>query len=322
MLTKNINIFMTTDEKYIRYLGVSMASILYNTRAFCKFFVLADNVSNFKKRQIEDLKSEFNNFDIVWIDLDDSNREHIINTFISESKTNSYTKNIANYSRFLMPDLLPNVKRALYMDTDILAYGDIAELYNCELDGFTIGAVADSYVMSDKDINAQAATYIDTKHLYFNAGILLIDCDKWRKQKIFNKIAQSDKKIRDKKLFNSQDPINKCFECNYKTLPHKFNWFGNFPTEANAPLDIVIRHFTGTKPDVDPQRYDVITVGNFYFFAAMTPFLEEVKLVKPVNIQHAKPIVKIKLFGFIPFLKIKKNKIYLFNFIKLFKVIR
>ena len=299
-----------------------MASVLYNTRAFCNFSVLADNVSDFKKRQVEALKDKFKHFDITWIDLDDKNREYITKTFISKSKTNMYTKNIANYSRFLMPDLLPNVKRSIYLDSDILVYGDIAELYNYDLGKFILGAVADSYVLSDKSVNEQVSRYISHKHLYFNAGILLIDCDKWRKQKIFTKIAQSDAKICDKKLFNSQDPLNKYFECNYKTLPHKFNWFSSYPDEAGIIHDIVIRHFTGTKPDVNPRIYDIATISNFYFFANFTPFAEEVKLVAtPVTTSKA-PIRKIKLFGFIPFLKIKKDKIYLFGFIKLFKVTR
>lgn len=324
MKNKIINIFMTTDEKYVRYTAVSMASILYNTKSFCRFFVLADNVSDFKKRQIEDLKIKFNNFEIVWIDLTVKDREKIIKDFISKSKNSVYTKNIANYSRFLMPDMLPDVKRALYLDTDILVYADIAELYNYDMEGFILGAVTDSYVLADANINKGVESYIDKKHVYFNAGILLIDCDKWRKQNIYNKIVESDNEIFDKKLFNSQDPVNKCFENNYCILPHKFNWFGMLPDEDGIIKDVAIRHFTGEKPDVRPDLYDIQSINNFYFFANLTSFSEEVKLVKTsvsVDKQEHK-IVKIKLFGFIPFLKITKEKVYLFNFIKIFKVIK
>lgn len=322
-MKKNIvNIFMTTDEKYARYMAVSIASILYNTESFCKFFVLADNVSDFKKKQIEDLKSKFDNFEIVWIDLKDKDREEVIKTFISKSNNAVYTKNIANYSRFLMPDMLKDIEKALYLDTDILVYGDIAELYNYDLAGFVIGGVADSYVVSDAITRAKVKKYISPNHVYFNAGILLIDCNKWRKQKIYKKIAQSDDEIFDKKCFNSQDPINKCFENNYCVLPHKFNWFGVLPGEDGITKDIVIRHFPGDKPDVNPSGYDFSTVSNFYFFASMTSFAEEVKLVKTMPIDKSEKIIKIKLFGFIPFLKITREKIYLFNFIKILKVIK
>ena len=322
-MKKNIvNIFMTTDEKYARYMAVSIASILYNTESFCKFFALADNVSDFKKKQIEDLKSKFDNFEIIWIDLQDKDRENIIKTFISKSNNAVYTKNIANYSRFLMPDILKDVKKALYLDTDILVYGDIAELYNYDLNNYVMGGVADSYVPSDVVVKAKVNSYISSKHVYFNAGVLLIDCDKWRKQNIYKKIAQCDDEIFDKKCFNSQDPINKCFENNYCVLPHKFNWFGILPGEDGIIKDIVIRHFPGAKPDVVPSGYDFFTVSNFYFFASLTSFAQEVKLVKTMPVDESKKIVKVKLFGFIPFLKITKEKIYLFNFIKIFKVIK
>ena len=320
-----INIFMTTDEKYMRYMAVSMASILYNTKSVCKFFVLADNVSDFKKRQLESLKTNFDNFEIVWIDLADQYRQCIVDTFIAKSKNATYTKNIANYSRFLMPDLLPNVNRALYLDTDILVYGDIAELYNCDLGNFTIGAIPDSLVLSDENIKNKVAEYISQKHIYFNAGILSIDCKKWRQEKMFDKIAAADSEIFDKKCFNSQDPLNKCFESGYCVLPHKFNWFGTFPNESGPDSNIVIRHFPGGKPDTRPAGYESQTVGDFYFFAHMTPFFDEVKVTARMAYlarQTKQRTIKIKLFGFIPFIKIKNNKVYLFNCIKIFKVVK
>jgi lipopolysaccharide biosynthesis glycosyltransferase len=301
-----------------------MASILYNTDAFCHFFILDDNVSRFKKLQIDDLKSKFNNFDITWIDLDDKKRNFILETFISKSKSNVYTKNIANYSRFFMPDLLPDIKRALYMDTDIVVYGDIQELFNYNLDNFIIGAVPDSGIISDPQKQKMVDKYIVPEHTYFNAGILLIDCDKWRKNNICKKIAESDEQIADKKLFNSQDPINKCFECDYKILPHKFNWFGKFPTDTDNKTDLVIKHFAGKKPDISPQRYDISTIGDFKFFADMTPFYNEFKLIgiKQEHRNKLHQIKKVKLFGFIPFIKIIGQDVYLFNFIKILKVIK
>ena len=316
-----INIFITSDENYIRYLAITMAGILYNTKSFCRFYVFADNVSKYNKLRIENIKNRFDNFDIIWLDLDDKQRQCIIDTYIKKSKNTCYTKNVSNYSRFLMPDLLPDVKRAIYVDTDVLVYDDILDLYNQDLSGYEIGAVTDSYVYSDKDVQNSIKEYISPKHIYFNAGILLIDCEKWRKNKTFNRIAQIDEKIRDKKLFNTQDPLNKLFECNYKNLPHKYNWFGPLPSDKEN--DIVIRHFPGQKPDVVPENYTLHDVANLYFFASMTDFFQDIKIAKNYHKKPDKHVVyKIKLFGFIPFIKVINNKVYLFNFIKLCKVIK
>ena len=332
---------MTTDENYIRYLAVAVASICYNTKYFCQFYILADRVSDFRKHQVMDLQSRFDNFDIQWIDLNDQHRDYIIKTYISRSKNAVYTKNIANYARFLMPDMLPNVKRALYMDSDLIVYGDIADLYNMDLGKYVLGAVADSLVFSDENTHNKLLKYISPNHLYFNAGILLINCEQWRKQKIFGKIAESDAQIRDIKLFNSQDPINKCFENNYMWLPHKYNWFAKFEHFAHLSPDIkkyladninddniCIRHFPGVKPDACPQEYSISQVADLYFFAKMTDFYEEIKLVSQV---HNTPTntrppqtnsYRVRLFGFIPLFRVNDNKVYLFNFLRILKIIK
>ena len=113
-MKKNIvNIFMTTDEKYARYMAVSIASILYNTESFCKFFVLADNVSDFKKKQIEDLKSKFDNFEIIWIDLQDKDRENIIKTFISKSNNAVYTKKYCELFTFFNARYVKRCKKSI-----------------------------------------------------------------------------------------------------------------------------------------------------------------------------------------------------------------
>ncbi|MBQ1996850.1 MAG: hypothetical protein II238_00190 [Alphaproteobacteria bacterium] len=234
---------------------VTVASICYNTKLDCHFYILADNISTKDKALTGKLCKTFKNCHLHWIDLSDSDRDYIVDNFISKSKNAVYTKNIANYSRFLMPGLLPDVNRALYIDTDILVWGDIGKIYNTDLNGFVVGAVGDSYVLFDQQIKEKAYKYIDANHLYFNAGVLLIDCVKWRNQDIVNKIIESDKQIRDLKLFNSQDPINKYFENNYQWLPHVFNWFGAYTKMRrtnkiakyiNANLNdknILIRHF-------------------------------------------------------------------------------
>lgn len=333
---KQIPIFITTDENYIRYTAMTIASVCYNTKSKCVFYCLADNVSDFRKKQVEELKHEFTNFEIHWIDLSPQLKDFICKTYLPENAKRVYTSNLANYSRFSMPDMLPEIDKALYIDTDLLCYGDIADLYNQDLDGNIIGAVADSYVMTDESTFNGVAKYISDKHLYFNAGVMLIDCKKWRKNKTAEKIAQCDADVRDIKLFNTQDPLNKCFECAYKWLDHRYNWFTPFDNKLYSDNDIknyisnnisddtiIIRHFPGAKPDQKPDIFDAKTLGNFWFFASKTAFYPEMlsEHIKRANQLPAKPSsIKIKLFGMIPLLTINNGRVYLFKYIKLLTV--
>ncbi len=295
-IKSKINIFLTTDTNYLRYVATTVASVCYNTKRNCHFYILVDNISKKNKTTVSKLCKIFKNCYIHWLNLSHKNRQYIVDNFVAKSKNAVYTKNIANYSRFLMPGLLPNIKRALYIDTDLLVWGDIGELYDSNLNDFTIGAIGDSYVLFNKSIQDQAYKYIDNNHLYFNAGVLLIDCEKWRNQNIITKIIESDKQIRDLKLFNSQDPINKCFEQNYQWLPHRFNWFGeysqmsgnneiaNYVNENLGKDGILIRHFCGNKPDMYPNEYPSEIVDSFVFYARMTPFYDEfVKIIHHID---------------------------------------
>ena len=60
-----MNIFFTVDNEYVRYLSVTMASILYNCKKdnIINFFIISDSISNENKRKLEGLKN-INNFNI------------------------------------------------------------------------------------------------------------------------------------------------------------------------------------------------------------------------------------------------------------------
>src|SRR5262249_47482849 len=52
----------------------------------------------------------------------------------------------ATYARFLLPELLPNVDRVIYLDCDLLVHHDLADLYELSIGSNPLGAVLDSTV--------------------------------------------------------------------------------------------------------------------------------------------------------------------------------
>ena len=44
------------------------------------------------------------------------------------------------YFRLLAPSLLPNVKKAIYLDSDLIVNADIAELFDTDVTGYLLGA--------------------------------------------------------------------------------------------------------------------------------------------------------------------------------------
>lgn len=84
------------------------------------------------------------------------------------------------YARLLMGNLLPReIDRILYLDSDILVRGDVGELWATELQGRTVGAVAD---LPRYPFNQTLGLRADA--VYFNSGVLLIDLQRWRERRI------------------------------------------------------------------------------------------------------------------------------------------
>lgn len=73
-------------------------------------------------------------------------------------------RNVTEFSlyRFLIPEICQHQGRAIFLDSDILALGDIAELFDMDMQGAAIAAVP--------EYNAGS----------WAASVMLIDCDKFR----------------------------------------------------------------------------------------------------------------------------------------------
>lgn len=223
----NIPIFLASDDNYAPFVGTTIASICENTKSFCDFYILDSGISDENKAVLADLQKHYTNFSIEFVNVNPQK-------YFAEFIASGYLS-VATYNRFLIADLYPNLNRVLYLDVDIIVSKDIKELFEKDIEDFCLGAIPDqgdpNYVQKLKqnlDMN-QASSY-------FNAGILLLDLQKWRAQNIREKLFAIERQYRGKLLCNDQDILNKCFENNYKQLGMCYN--AMYPTN-----DFVIRHY-------------------------------------------------------------------------------
>lgn len=260
-----IPIFLSSDNNYAPYIATTIASICDNTAAFCEFYILDGGIKTDNKTKIKTLMEQYNNFSIEYINID---TEKYFKNFV----TNSYIT-LPTYYRFIIPQLKLNLERILYLDVDIIVKGDIQELFNTNLDNKVLGAIkdlGDSYYIKRLKFNVE----IDPSHTYFNAGVLLIDCKKWREQDISEKLFNTEKKYRGKLLCNDQDVLNKVFENNYKMLLEKFN-------ALTLKGDTVIRHYYSKpkpweiKQDIKNSSQLLQDVDLFWYYAQKTPYYEQ-----------------------------------------------
>ena len=131
----------------------------------------------------------------------------------------------ATYCRFFMGDLLPDsVSRILYLDADILVRRPLLDLFQLDMEGFTVAACR------DQGLPVAFNGLLDCERFgippyapYFNAGVLMVDLDSWRrfdmKERTIDALISNAKTVR----FPDQDALNIVLKGEFKELDPSLN---------------------------------------------------------------------------------------------------
>lgn len=265
----NIPIFLSSDDNYAPFVATTIASICDNTKSFCEFYILDGGISQENQAKICELKKRFNNFEIEFIKIDLEREFKDI-----EYKNSSKYISISTYNRFLIPKLKPNIDKCIYLDVDIIVFGDIQKMFDEELSNYVIAAVPETYGANPLN---ETILKISKTHKYFNPGSLIIDCNLWRKNNIASKLWEIEKKYRKVLKFADMDILNICFQNNYKELEAKYCFLNQNYFFSDVSRDIFIRHYNGQiKPWHINFENDVIKdVDIFWNYAKITAFYKE-----------------------------------------------
>lgn len=178
-----IPIFFAVDDGYIPFLAVALESLIDNASKeyYYSIKILYTNINEENKRKINKYKCE--NVNIEFVDL---------NYYIEKVKDKLYTRDYytkTTYFRLFIPNLYPQYNKAIYLDSDIVVLGDISELYNQEIENNLVAAAPDDVIQSTKVFQEYAEKVVGVADYrnYFNAGILLMNLDEFRKFKFQEK---------------------------------------------------------------------------------------------------------------------------------------
>jgi lipopolysaccharide biosynthesis glycosyltransferase len=99
----------------------------------------------------------------------------------------------ATFFRLALAELLPaETRRVVYLDCDVVASDDLAPLRDVELGGGLVGAVRDvgvPWVATSRGLPHWRELGIEPTTPYYNSGVLVIDLDGWREQRIGPRIV-------------------------------------------------------------------------------------------------------------------------------------
>ena len=155
---EHIAVFYEGQDDLIDILAVSMASVCYNTKSFVDFYILDCGICDFNKKQLELLKEKFANFSIEYIPIDLKQFEGL----------KGWRGFLDCYSRLQIPELKKKLNRAIYLDSDVIALGDVKLLWKENLDGHAVGAAAEIGYGNFLFQNCTNKLGISPTHIYIN----------------------------------------------------------------------------------------------------------------------------------------------------------
>jgi lipopolysaccharide biosynthesis glycosyltransferase len=174
------------------------------------------------------------------------------------------------YERLLAPDALPDtLERAIYLDGDLLVLDAVDVLWTTDLDGLIIGAVQDAViprVSSPLGLRHYRELGCRPEDPYFNAGVLVVDLEAWRRQQVGPKALQYLQRYERSINLADQDALNAVLHNRWKPLEDRWNVVGGLAGRprlgpngieasrmAAAVRDPAIVHFSGY---LKPWVYD------------------------------------------------------------------
>lgn len=232
----NIPIFYACDDAFVKYTIVSIQSIIEHSSAENHYdiYILNTDISDDMKGHLSKLKRE--NVSITFIDV----TEHL-NAIIPELPIRDYYST-TTYFRLFIAEMFPHFDKAIYIDSDTVVLRDIAGLYNHDVTNYFVGAVHEQAMIQVDEFG----TYVEevagiSRHEYFNAGILLINCEAFRAHSV---LKQFIKLLHEYNFIVVQDQDYLNVICHQKVLWVDQGWntevFGELPV---AEKDIKIIHY-------------------------------------------------------------------------------
>jgi lipopolysaccharide biosynthesis glycosyltransferase len=167
---------------------------------------------------------------------------------------------VATYYRILIPLLLPaSVRRVIYIDSDVVCTTDIRRLWEVDLGDAPCGAVQElgapfldasvglpnfercrAHLVAVHPVPNFRELGLNPKWPYFNAGVLLLNVERWRQENISRKLLDCLRENKNSVLWWDQYALNIVLANRWFPLDCRWNqssFIYTFPAWRDSPLD-------------------------------------------------------------------------------------
>lgn len=284
---RSIPVVLASSDLFAPIVGVCLKSIIAHSTSDNSYdiIILETDISNYNKKLLADILRSYENFSLRFYNVKTMLEGHRLKP--------SEHVGVETYYRFLIPDILPEVDKVLYLDSDLIVLADVADLYLQDLNDNLVAAVRDPDFQGQVNMpNSTMKQYaceelkIKNPYNYFQAGVLLLNLTEMRalhSSEEWLYLASTPHRYAD------QDVLNQCCQGRVKYLDLSWNVLTDcdwkrvsdiiefapatlFQEYMEARKNPKIVHFAGFKK---PWQFPGEDFGElFWKYARQTPFYE------------------------------------------------
>ena len=168
-----IHISLCPDNSFTKYALVSMSSILSSKASYtyvCFYLVVPSDYDEKNKNILDSLYEMYDYFNITFLKMDNRYNKAYTDKRITKQA----------YYRFSLGELLPNLNKVIYLDTDVIVYKDLSNFYDLNFNG--------KMILGHPTYGNKKAQ----KHGFhrINTGVLLLNLFEMRKNQFEEKVIK------------------------------------------------------------------------------------------------------------------------------------
>jgi len=261
------------DARYVRPLGVMLQSVVANLspERCAAVYVLDGGIESSHKADIT-AAWDAARVTVHWIPAEDGAFDGV--PLWGRMPVTTY------YKLSLADMLPPTVRRAIWLDCDLVVVSDLARLWDTNCDDHHAMAVQDSIVplvSSAFGVANYARLGIPATTKYFNAGVMVVNVHKWRQNRVGLRALEYIREFRESVYFWDQEGLNVALAGRWGELDPRWNDNVSIPSRGRrghareGGVEPWIVHYAGNlKPWLfesrDPYR------RLYFHYLDMTPW--------------------------------------------------
>ena len=182
---KVIPIFYACDDNFVKYTIVSLHSMIQNASREYKYkvYVLHTGITERMMQRLYELADDC--FEVSFHDV-----TYYLHSIAEKLPIRDYYSK-TTYYRLFIAEMFPEYDKAIYIDSDTVVNGDVSELYNTDIGEAYLGACHEQVMVQIDEYGTYAERVVGvSRYNFFNAGLLLINCDQFRLHFVLDKFIQ------------------------------------------------------------------------------------------------------------------------------------